>query len=222
MKLVERWHELAKELAPSLPGRWSLRGRGELTALVQEPWDWAVRWIGFDRSSYSEEGWFMAAVEPLVLDRFRWALSYGMRMDEVRGGPLSVDLRSDDAGQVLHDFAHNAALPVFDKWTIEKFADAADRSMQRPVEQRRQPYYWLMAPGYRVVLDTGSPEEPLRQIIDYINEGGKFAKALPFYEELLKRWQSGGRDEALKFLEFDRDRKIEEAGLTHLIDGGTA
>jgi hypothetical protein len=222
MKLVERWHELAKELARSLPGRWSLRGRGDLTVLIQDPWDWAARWVGFERGSFSDEGWFQAAVEPLVLDRFRWARSFGLRMDEVQGGPRRVDLRSNDAGQVLHDFAHNAALPVFDKWTVDRFAGSADRSMQRPVEQRRPPHYWLMAPGYRVVLDTGSPEEPLRQIIDHINERGAFKTSLPFYEELLERWQAGGRDEALKFLEFDRDRKIEEAGLTHLIDGGTA
>ncbi len=213
MRLIERWHELAEELAPSLPGRWSLRGRGQLTALVQEPWDWTLRWIGFDRSSFSEDGWFMAAVEPLVLDRFRWALSYGLRMDEVRGGPLDVDLRSDKAGQVLHDFAHNAALPVFDKWTVEKFASAAEKSLQRPVERRRPPHYWLMAPGYRVVLDTESPEEPLQQIISYCNEREAFNRALPFYEEFLERWQSGGHDEALRFLELDRDRKIGEAGL---------
>ncbi|ANZ41512.1 hypothetical protein BBK82_41730 [Lentzea guizhouensis] len=213
MKLVERWHELARELAPSLPGQWSLRGWGEQTVLVEEPWDWTARWIGFDRSAYSEDGWFMAAVEPLVLDRFRWALSFGIRMDEVRGGPLSVDLWADNAGQVLHDFVHGAALAVLDEWTVEKFAAAADKSMQRPVEKRRAPHYWLLAPGYRVVLDTGSPEEPLRQVIDHINESGKFATALLFYEELLERWQTGGRDKALKFLEFDRDRKMEEAGL---------
>ncbi|MGZ3144427.1 hypothetical protein ACVDFE_21030 [Lentzea chajnantorensis] len=214
MKLEERWHELARKL----PGQWSVRGRGDLTVLVREPWDWTVSWIGFERSSFSEEGWFQAAVEPLVLESFRWARTFGLRMDEVRGGPRRVDLRSPEAGQVLHDFAHNAALPLFDKWTVEKFAGAADRSMQRPVEQRRPPYYWMLAPGYRVVLDTGSPEEPLRQVIDYINEHGKFTKSLPFYEELLKRWQTGGRGEALRFLEFDRDRKIGEAGLTHQVD----
>ncbi|MEU7478312.1 hypothetical protein AB0A63_20170 [Lentzea sp. NPDC042327] len=115
MKLRERWHQLAGELAPSLPGRWSLRGRGKQTVLVREPWDWTVSWIGFDKSAYSDEGWFLAAVEPLVLDRFRWALSYGMRMDEVRGGPLGVNLWSDNAGQVLHDFVHNAALPELDQ-----------------------------------------------------------------------------------------------------------
>lgn len=221
MKLVERWHELALELAPKLPGRWSLRGRGDLTVLVQEPWDWRLQWIGFDKSSFSDKGSFVAAVEPLVLDRFRWAFSYGLRMDEVKGGPLSVDLWSDDAAQVLHDFVQNGAQPVFEKWTVEKFADASERSLQRPVERRRPPHYWLMAPGYRIILDTKSPEEPLQQIIDWYHSRDFGQNAL-FYEELLERWQAGGRDEAMKFLEVDRDRKIEEAGLTHLIDGGMA
>ncbi|TWP46227.1 hypothetical protein FKR81_36415 [Lentzea tibetensis] len=222
MKLVDRWHELARELAPSLPGRWRLRGRGDLTALVQEPWDWTVRWIGFERSSFSDEGWFQAAVEPPVRDRFKWALTFGLRMDEVQGGPRRVDLWSAEAGQVLQEFAVKAALPEFEHWTVETFASAAEKSLQRPVERRRPPHYWMMAPAWRVILDTGSPEEPLRQIIDYCNEHEAFNRALPFYEEVLERWQAGGRDETLRFLEFDRDRKLEEAGLAHLIDGGTA
>ncbi|MBA8957644.1 hypothetical protein ACFQU9_07805 [Actinomadura namibiensis] len=211
--LQRRWREMARELAPTLPGTWRLRGRGRSRVLVREPIEWTVAWIGFSRSAFSESGWFMAAVEPLVKPTFSWALSFGLRMDEVRNGPKDVDLRDDSAARDLARFAHEAALAELDRWTVERLAGAAEKSLKRPLERRRPPHYWLMAPGWRVLLDTGSPREVFDEVVDFFGSRD-LQEQLPFYQDLCDRWESGGRPEALAFLQSHRDHKLEAARLT--------
>ncbi|MFD0690012.1 hypothetical protein [Actinomadura fibrosa] len=212
--LQRRWQELALELAPTLPGTWRLRGHGWHRVLVREPVEWTATWIGFDRSAFSERGRFIAGVEPLVQPTFSWALSFGLTMDAVRGGPMRVDLRDDSAAQDLATFVHDAALAELDRWTVERFASAAEKSLTRPLERRRPPHYWLMTPGWRVLLDTGDPREVLDDVAAFLRSRDSDER-LGFYLTLCDHWESGGRPEALAFLESDRVRKVAAAFSEH-------
>ncbi len=62
-------------------------------------------------------------------------------------------------------------------------AEAAERQLARPLERRRPPRYWLMAPGWRVVLETGSLEGPALEAIEWLRRR-EVQDAAAFYQAL--------------------------------------
>lgn len=205
------WQRLAVELRDELPGDWSLRGKGQQTILVREPTDWLLCWVGWGKSSYSSSGWLYAAVQPLCAYFERLSLNHGIRMDEVEGGPPSVDMTEPGAADVARAFLGGPAPATFDKWPIERLGMAAERDLPYPLDERER--YWLLAPGCRVVLDTGSPVEPAREVAKYYveSEDGTADEAA-YYTGLADSYESGGRAAALAYLEGRREPMLAAAG----------
>lgn len=208
---TRRWLDLAAETARELPGQWSVRGGGLKAALVRGPFEWTLPWIGFEEDAlYSHAGLtgrFVAGVSPLVEHEFQWLLTFGVRMADLGDGPREVDLEHPGAAAVLREFAIKHAIPTFDHWTVERIAERCERQTDKPLERRTPPHRWLGAPGFRVVLGTGSPEALALDAIEFGRE--RQIKGMPeFYQSLLDAWRAGGRPAALSFLEADRDRKL--------------
>ncbi|MQA81750.1 MAG: hypothetical protein GEV10_25300 [Streptosporangiales bacterium] len=210
------WQRLAAELRTDLPGDWSLRGKGRMTKLVREPVDWRLCWVGFGKSAYSSAGWLYAAVQPLCtyFGGPPMSLNYGIRMDDVEGGPSSVDLTEPGAGDVVRDFLAGPAPATFDEWPLELFGTASERNLARPRDERGTPRFWLLAPGCRVVLDTGSPVEPAREAAAYHLEWEDgTAEEAAYYAGLADAFEAGGRDKALAYLEDRKEAMLVAADL---------
>ncbi|MGY0006887.1 hypothetical protein [Micromonospora sp. I033] len=220
---ARRWRQILSALRPDLPGEWSLRGSGLDTVLVREPLDWALGWIGYAGSPTRPVGWVAAGVQPLVTPFTSWVMTYGVRMDEVRSGPSTVDLSSDEAVDQARRFLLDAGLAKIDSWPAERLADVAERDFAQDPGRRRT--HWHQLPGWRVVNDTASPVEPATQLAELSHaraaessgKGGRqLAEQAAFYAGLVEAWHDGGRDGALRFLTGQRDRalaarKLDEA-----------
>jgi hypothetical protein len=212
---ARQWRKLLTELRPHLPGDWSIRGAGLDTVLTREPVGWALAWIGYADSPTRAVGWVSAGVQPLVVPFTSWVMTYGIRMDEVRSGPRTVDLLSEDAGEQVRQFVLGAGLEKLDSWPAERLADVAERDFAQDPGRRRT--HWHQLPGWRVVNGTASPEEPAEQLVALCEERAKGAskkggqqlrEQAAFYQRLRDVWNDSGRDAALQFLEQRRDQDL--------------
>ncbi|GGQ71384.1 hypothetical protein [Couchioplanes azureus] len=212
---ARRWRNILTELRPHLPGDWSVRGTGPDTVLTREPVDWALAWIGYADSPTRAEGWVSAGVQPLVVPFTSWVMTYGIRMDEVRSGPRTVDLLADDADEQVRQFVLGAGLEKIDSWPVERLADVAERDFAQDPRRRRT--HWHQLPGWRVVNGTASPVEPAEQLVTLCRERAegsskKGAQQLleqaAFYERLREVWNESGRDAALQFLTERRQQDL--------------
>ncbi|MEO3748030.1 hypothetical protein [Plantactinospora sp. B5E13] len=226
---ARRWRRILAELRPELPGEWSIRGTGVGTLLVREPFDWSLAWIGYDGSPSRPAGWLSAGVQPLVTADAGRVMTYGIRMDEVRSGPRTVDLLSDEAADHVRRFVLDSGLPVLDRWPAERLAEVAERDFAQAPDRRRT--HWHQAPGWRVVTGTASPVEPARELAALCRVGSAPRSAagarhraarIAFYEGLDQAWQQGGRAEALRFLTGWRDRVLTERKLDRVSAGQVA
>ncbi|MFC3502766.1 hypothetical protein ACFOOK_17545 [Micromonospora krabiensis] len=212
---ARRWRQILTELRPDLPGQWSLRGSGLGTVLAREPVDWALAWIGYSGSPTRPQGWVSAGVQPLVTPFTSWVMTYGVRMDEVRSGPRTVDLLSDEAADQTRRFVLDTGLAKIESWPSERLADVAERDYAQAPAKRRT--HWHQVPGWRVVTGSASPVDPAQQLAD-LSQGraaeasGKGARQLAdqaaFYERLVAAWHEGERDAALRFLTEQRDHAL--------------
>ncbi|MFG1660074.1 hypothetical protein ACGFIY_26405 [Micromonospora chersina] len=212
---ARRWRHVLTELRPDLPGEWSVRGAGLDTVLVREPLDWALAWIGYSGSPTRPVGWVAAGVQPLVTPFTSWIMTYGVRMDEVRTGPSTVDLSSAGAVEQARRFALDAGLEKIDGWPAERLADVAERDFAQDPRRRRT--HWHQLPGWRVVNGTGSPVEPATQLVELCRERAagtsgtgarQLAEQAAFHDGLVRAWQNGERDAALEFLTAQRDQAL--------------
>ncbi|WP_433311190.1 hypothetical protein [Micromonospora chersina] len=212
---ARRWRHVLTELRPDLPGEWSVRGAGLGTVLVREPLDWALAWIGYSGSPTRPVGWVAAGVQPLVAPFTSWVMTYGVRMDEVRSGPSTVDLSSDGAVEQARRFVLDAGLPKLDGWPAERLADVAERDFAQDPSRRRT--HWHQLPGWRVVNGTASPVEPATQLVELCRERAagtsgtgarQLAEQAAFHEGLVRAWQDGEREAALEFLTAQRDQAL--------------
>lgn len=220
---ARRWRHVLTELRPDLPGEWSLRGTGLDTVLVREPLDWALAWVGYSGSPTRPVGWVAAGVQPLVAPFTSWIMTYGVRTDEVRSGPPTVDLSADEAVDQARRFVLDAGLAKIDSWPAERLADVAERDFAQDPRRRRT--HWHQLPGWRVVNGTGSPVEPATQLVELCRERAagtsgtgarQLAEQATFHERLVRAWQDGEREAALEFLTGRRDealaaRKLDRA-----------
>lgn len=212
---ARRWRHVLTELRPDLPGEWSVRGTGLGTVLVREPLDWALAWIGYSGSPTRPVGWVAAGVQPLVAPFTSWVMTYGVRMDEVRSGPSTLDLSSDGAVEQARRFVLDAGLAKIDGWPAERLADVAERDFAQDPSRRRT--HWHQLPGWRVVNDTASPVEPATQLVELCRERAagtsgtgarQLAEQAAFHEGLVRAWQDGEREAALEFLTAQRDQAL--------------
>ncbi|MGV9806111.1 hypothetical protein [Micromonospora chersina] len=217
---ARRWRHVLTELRPDLPGEWSVRGTGLGTVLVREPLDWALAWIGYSGSPTRPVGWVAAGVQPLVSPFISWVMTYGVRMDEVRSGPPTVDLSADEAVEQARRFVLDAGLAKLDSWPAERLADVAERDFAQDPHRRRT--HWHQLPGWRVVTGTASPVEPATQLVDLCHERAagtsgtgarQLAEQAAFHEGLVRAWQDGDREAALAFLTAQRDQALADRKL---------
>lgn len=217
---ARRWRRILAELRPELPGEWSIRGTGVGTLLVREPFDWSLPWIGYDGSPSRPAGWVSAGVQPLVTADVGRVMTYGIRMDEVRSGPRTVDLLSDEAAGHVRRFVLDSGLPVLDRWPAERLAEVAERDFAQERDRRRT--HWHQVPGWRVVTGTASPVEPARELAEVCRDRSsprsaagtrQQAARIAFYEGLGQAWRQDGHAEALRFLTGWRDRLLTEQKL---------
>ncbi|TYB40336.1 hypothetical protein FXF50_00985 [Micromonospora sp. AP08] len=212
---ARRWRHVLTELRPELPGEWSVRGAGLGMVLAREPLDWALAWIGYSGSPTRPVGWVAAGVQPLVSPFTSWIMTYGVRMDEVRSGPPTVDLSADEAVEQARRFVLKAGLAKIDGWPAERLADVAERDFAQDPRRRRT--HWHQLPGWRVVNGTGSPVEPATQLVELCRERAagtsgtgarQLAEQAAFHEGLVRAWQDGEREAALEFLTAQRDQAL--------------
>ncbi|NES27159.1 hypothetical protein GCE86_14220 [Micromonospora terminaliae] len=212
---ARRWRQILTDLRPDLRGEWTLRGAGLDTVLAREPLGWALAWIGWSGSPTRPVGWVAAGVQPLVAPFTGWVMTYGLRMDEVRSGPPTVDLSAGDALDQARRFVLDAGLEKIDSWPAERLADVAERDYAQDPRRRRT--HWHQLPGWRVVNGTASPVEPATALAELSRDraaeaSGTGARQLgeqaAFYEGLVRAWHDGERDTALRFLTEQRDRAL--------------
>ncbi|MFD2767098.1 hypothetical protein [Micromonospora eburnea] len=212
---ARRWRQILSELRPELPGEWFLRGTGLGSVLAREPLGWSLAWIGYSGSPTRPVGWVSAGVQPLVAPFVSWVMTYGVRMDEVRSGPSTIDLLSDAAAGQTRQFVLDAGLEKIDGWPPARLADVAERDFAQDPRRRRT--HWHQLPGWRVVNGTASPVEPATQLAELCHDraretSGKGARQLveqaTFYERLTQEWHEGEREAALRFLAEQRDQAL--------------
>jgi hypothetical protein len=182
--------------------------------LVREPIGWAIPWIGASKASSVRTH---AGVAPAVWRELNWLMGvYGLDMADVPRGPRSIELGEEGDLDVARTFAGHA-LNRFDELTPERYADLAERALQRIDGPELPPNRILMAPGWRVVNDSGDPVAAAEVCIEWSarrwGPGDESAEQdRQFYEGLIAAWKAGGRDQALAFLAENRDRQLAEQG----------
>ena len=210
----KRWVEILRTLRQELPGEWSLRGGGLKTLLVREPIGWAIPWIGASKaSSVRTHAGVAAALKPTLI----WAMGvYGLDMTDVPRGPKSIQLGEQGDLDVARTFADHA-LTRFETLTPERYAEWAESSLQLLDGPRLPDDYILMAPGWRVVNDSGDPIKAAEGCIEWMHRRRRTADDAPppgvaFYEGLIASYTDGGRERALAYLTENRDRQLAEQG----------
>lgn len=211
----KRWEEILGALRPELPGEWSLRGRGMKAMLMGEPIGWAIPWIGCSKASSVRTH---AGVAPALRDQLNWLMGvYGLDMGDVRHGPKSIQLGEDGDLDVARTFVGHA-LARFEELTPERYAEWAERSLALlagPELPTRD--YLLMAPGWRVVNDSGDPVVAAEACTAWAEQRWPrdpdiVASKRHFFGDLVDAYKQGGREEALVFLAENRDRQLAEQG----------
>ncbi len=209
-----RWEEILRAIRPDLPGEWSTRGGGMKAILVREPIGWAIPWIGCSKASSARTH---AGVAPALWDRLDWLMGiYGLDMADVPRGPRSIELGEDGDVDVARGFVSHA-LERFEELTAQRYAELAERTLLRVNEPVLPKSFVLMAPGWRIVNDSGDPVEAAEACIDWAQRrwpqsADLVAQKRRFYEALISAYQDGGRDQALAFLTDNRDRQLAEQG----------
>lgn len=203
------WQRIAREVAPTLPGTWVVRGgRGAKTVLIREPFDWAFSWVGVDRARVDDDPYLMAGVVTFVRPDPGFAASFGLRSDSSRHRPARVNMLADNAAEAVQRFILEDALPRMDPWTDHALAAIAEDGYLSADPGSRS--VMIQAAGWRVVNDTGSPVEPARAAIAFLQHVEAPEEAA-WYEAMIAAWERGGRASALQYLEDHR-----RASLTRL------
>lgn len=205
------WVRIAREVAPTLPGTWVVRGgRGVKAVLVREPYDWSFSWVGLYRVRAEDDPYLMAGVVPLVTPDPGFAASYGLRSDRVRHRPPTVNMLAEDAAERVRLFIVEDALPRMHPWNDEALAASAEENClgDRPGFE----FAMLQSAGWRVLTGTGSPVEPARVAVEHCKH--VYAPELvPWYEALSAAWENGGRTSALQFLQEHRSATLKQLKL---------
>ncbi len=240
---ASRWKTIAGQVRQELPGEWSLRGSGQQLCVVREPVEWTFEWFGFEGTRAGGVIQLTAGVQPLIATGTFFHRSYGMRMDEVRGGPKSLDVHADDAVDIAVGFFSGAGLEVVDQWSAERLAELAERSLERltglgdpatcelsSAEVRsRTGGYWPMCPGWRAVQADGSSGEAAETVIAWMERSsgggstdpdtaGRRTYAMTFYRAIREAWGAGGRGAALAVLDLHRAATMRAAGVDRRLD----
>ncbi|MDF2732520.1 MAG: hypothetical protein K0S92_1153, partial [Desertimonas sp.] len=213
--LGKRWVGILRTLRPELPGEWSLRGGGMKAMLMREPIGWAIPWIGCSKASSVRTH---AGVAPAVWDRLNWLMgAYGLDMADVPRGPRAIELGTDGDLEVARTFVGHA-IDRFEELTPARYAAWSERSLQLLAgPELPKSTYLLMAPGWRIVNDSGDPVDAAEACIDWAQRrwpqsAELVAQQRSFYEALISAYKDGGRDDALAFLTENRDRQLVEQG----------
>jgi hypothetical protein len=206
-----RWPRLLKELAPTLPGDWDVRGgRGAKALVIRQPVKWTFTWIGLYRVRVADDPYLMVGLVPLVMP-FSLNLTHGQRSDS-GGGPGTFNLVADDATAEIRRYLLDDALPDLDPWTEPFLAQIAEVSLNRPAAERGSPHF-LEAAGWRVVNDTGCPVEPAEEAIAFCHERSAPEEAA-WYKALIEAWNHGGRTAGLTYLEQHRNDGLRRLKIT--------
>lgn len=201
------WQSIARDLVERLPGRWRTAGTGIRTVLVREPIEWVVVWVGTSRMRKSDPPYLMGGEAELVGPPFTLAKGHGIRSDERRGKPSQIDPTAPDAAAAIEAFVVEDVLPRVDPWTPERLAAVAEEQLVVPMRERGRPIIFQNAAGWRVILSDESPEDPAEQAAGWFGESGSPEEA-EWYRQLAAAWRSGGRAEALRYLEGERTKAL--------------
>ncbi|MFV0308923.1 MAG: hypothetical protein ACK5OX_14400 [Desertimonas sp.] len=205
--------EILTTLASELPGDWTVRGRGMKSMLLGEPLGWAVRWIGASKASSVR---MHSGVAPAVGANVSFAMGvFGLDMSELTDGPRSLALGTpDDLGQA-RVFA-GRAISRMNELTAARYAERAERALQVLVDGGNPTAAYLAAaPGWRVVTGDADPVEAIetiRRLRPTPSPAETPSRTSTFYDTLVTRWTSGGRQSALAVLTECRDASLVEQG----------
>ncbi len=206
------WQRIARALAPELPGGWRVGGSGIRTVVAREPIDWVVVWFGASRVRRDDIPCLIGGEASLVGPPFNLSVGHGLRSDTRRDAPKRIDLTEPDATELVRSFVLDDVLPRVKPWTPEALAQEAEAQLAMPLAERGRPLRFPDAAGWRVVLDQGSPEQPVAEFEAW--EEGAAAEDIEWYRKLLQAWQSGGRDAAMSYLAERRDQALTDLKLT--------
>jgi hypothetical protein len=209
----KRWVEILGVLRTELPGEWSLRGGGLKALLVAEPIAWANPWIGASKASSVR---MHAGVAPALAPVLAWPLGvYGIDMSEAPTGLRALPLGEEGDLDVARGFAAHAMQRI-GELTPARFAEWAEAALRDFRDGKPPTADLAMAPGWRVVNDTGDPVDAAQACLDFAGQhppdAGWVAPYVAFFEALIAAWEQGGRESALKFLVGHRDRQLAEQG----------
>jgi hypothetical protein len=209
----KRWVEILRALRTEMPGEWSLRGSGLKSLLVAEPIGWANPWFGASKASSVR---MHAGVAPALVPALAWPLGvYGLDMSEAPKGLRALPLGEEGDLEVARGFAAHA-LQRIAELTPERYAQWAEGALRDFRDGKPPTVDLAMAPGWRVVDESGDPVEAAHACLDFARQhpadAGWVAPYVAFFEALIAAWEEGGRDLALKFLVDHRDRQLAEQG----------
>lgn len=207
---AKAWLRIARSLAADLPGTWRVAGTGIRAVVAREPIDWLVVWFGASRVRRDDDPCLIGGEASLVGPPFNLAIGHGLRSDTRRDGPKRIQLSEPNAVELTRDFVLNDVLPRVERWSPEQLAQEAEDQLARPAAERGRPSRFPDAAGWRVVLDQGSPEQP---VAEYKAWEGAEAASVRWYDELLEAWRSGGRERALQYLVGQRDQALADLKL---------
>jgi len=209
------WRDLLNRLAPTLPGDWQVRGTGRQVVLVKQPVEWTLPWLGMSRTRTTDDPYLMAGVTPLVGPVLALTAEFGLRSDEVRPRPayVKVSLSAPEAEEQVRSFFMNDAWPRMQQGTYEGHAARAERQFAQPAAERRPPWVFQQAAGWRVVLETGSPVEPARQGLEKFESLGAGENLFAFYRGLIDAWEAGSQPAALAYLQKQREATLSRLKL---------
>lgn len=203
---AKRWVEIAEQIKDALPGQWSIRGRGLRTCVVREPIKWLFACVGCGVGSRGTTRLF-ACVKPLFEPGIELTLTYGLLMDEVLNAPKTIDFTDVDAAHVAVEFATGPAQQKINQYTMERLAEIAEMDFAASPEIRSRGLHRLRLPGWRVILETDSPEHPAEMALAWAKDASN-DEFESYFAELLTRWRSDGRIGALTFLKEHRERAL--------------
>ncbi|WP_375425319.1 hypothetical protein [uncultured Friedmanniella sp.] len=206
---AKRWTGVAARLGERLPGEWAVAGRGVKALLVRQPADWVLVWVGLSRVRGSDRPHLMGGATPLVQGPFHPALRVGLSSDTRRHGPRQFDLTDPEHEDQIEQFVVGDVLPLVEPWSVERFAADAEQQFALPLGERLPPRRWFEVPGWRVLLESGSPVEPAREAAEWARSVQATAIA-DWHEPLVAAWETGGRAAALGYLREQRAAALAE------------